>query len=394
VLNGGGLREIVHTLSDLVNRPAAIVDSDGQLLASSPQFPPTRSGARLLPATQPGAGLGFSGLDFDGGACSVAVQPVRAGADDLAAMLVLADPGELTDEDQMALDRAAIVTALRLVQERMAAEADRRFQAVCLDELVTGHLSDRAVLRERALAFGWNLSLPRGVLVAELESLDRRAFADLAGTPEESWAAARLADAARVALGREAIVWERSAGVAALVVAEAPERDPLRAPAARLQATAQRRLNGAELSVGIGRVYDDPLQLADSYTEAVRALRTARRASGPGQIASFAQLGLERLLLSCSETELRAYVETTLGPLHAYERSHPGANLTDTLRAFLAHNRTIAGTARALYVHYNTVRYRLERLEDLIGPFLDDPEQCLRLELALRVSRLLSRPGS
>src|SRR5207247_244426 len=92
-----------------------------------------------------------------------------------------------------------------------------RFQAVCLDELVTGHVADRGVLRERALAFGWDLDAPRAVLVAELEELGGRRFGDLAGTEEEGWARHRLAEAAHAALGKAAIVWERSAGVAALV---------------------------------------------------------------------------------------------------------------------------------------------------------------------------------
>ena len=46
--------------------------------------------------------------------------------------------------------------------------------------------------------------------------------------------------------------------------------------------------------------------------------------------------------------------------------------------------------ARALYVHYNTLRHRLERIEQILGPVLDDPEQRLNLALALRVARMLA----
>ena len=74
-----------------------------------------------------------------------------------------------------------------------------------------------------------------------------------------------------------------------------------------------------------------------------------------------------------------------------YERAHPGCGLAATLDAFLAADRNVAETARKLFVHYNTVKYRLERLERLLGPFVDQPERCLALELAVHVGHLIAR---
>jgi purine catabolism regulator len=394
VLSGGGLRELVGVLSELVSRPVAVTDRAGRLLARSAHFPRVDGDAPLLDHLEPTDGLTWTTLSLNQTVCQVALQPVVVGPDCDAAVLVLADPGDLADEDLMAVERAAMVTALRLAQERMAAEADQRFRAVCLDELVTGPLTDEAVLRERALAFGWDLSLPRAVLVAEVESVAGRAFAELVGTPDESWTSQRLAEAARGALGPDVIVWERSAGIAAFVLdAGGPmgDSDALLAKATQLQAAARQRVDRVELTIGIGRVYAQPVGLRESYSEAVRALRTARGSGGGGQIASFARLGLERLLLSCSDVELRDFVAQTLGPVLEYETRHPGANRLETLRAFLAHGRTVADTARALYVHYNTVRYRLDRLEALLGPVVGDADHCLRLELALRARSLLNQ---
>jgi purine catabolism regulator len=177
-------------------------------------------------------------------------------------------------------------------------------------------------------------------------------------------------------------VWERSAGVAALAFGA------LRNLAEALQAETARRLPGAVISVGVGSLQADPLELRVSYTEALRALHVGRRAAGAGQVSLFTELGLERLLLSCAPDELDAFHRATLGPLLNYERAHPGAELSNTLDAFLASDRNVARTARALFVHYNTVKYRLERLERLLGRFTNSPQQCLRLELALHVGKL------
>ena len=145
------------------------------------------------------------------------------------------------------------------------------------------------------------------------------------------------------------------------------------------------------ISVGVGRVQSDPLELRVSYSEALRALEVGRRAGGAGRVCLFADLGVDRLLLSCPTAELDAFVSATLGPLLSYERAHPGCELSRTLQVFLAADRNVARTARELFVHYNTVKYRLERLESVLGSFVDVPERCLTLELATHVGRLLAQ---
>ena len=391
VLSGGGPREIVQALADLLDRPVAILDAQGTLLARSPTFPVERETDYPDVVAQVTCGLRWADVPFGAPSARARLQPIQAGPDLHGVAVVLADETNLADEQLMAVEQAATVAALRLVQARAVAEADRRFQTVCLDELVTGHVADRAVLRERAVAFGWDLSLPRAVMVAEIDKVGDRRFAKLAGTPEEGWASRRLAEAARGVLGRDAIVWERSAGVAAL-----SSGSQLRSDAERLQKEAMRRIPGAVISVGVGRMQADPLALRTSYTEALRALQVGRRAGGPGQVCLFVDLGLDRLLSSCPPDELEAFHSATLEPLLAYERAHPGVDLAETLRVYLASDRNVARTARALFVHYNTVKYRLERLEELLGPFIDRPERCLTLEVATHVGRLLtiSAPGA
>ncbi len=345
VLSGGGAREIAHVLAELIDCPVALVDAQGEVLARSSGFP--------ADALADFASLGAY------------LQPIQAGPDVLGATVVLPGSTALADDQLMAIEHASTVAALRLVQARVLAEADRRFQATCLDELVTGHLTDWAVLHERASAFGWDLSVPRAVLLAEIEGVGERH---------------RLLDGARGVLGRDAIIWERSAGVAALLPAgEIAER-------AR---ALQSRLSGLVLRIGIGRVYADPFAWRSSFTEALRALSLGRR--GSGGVYAYEDLGLHRLLLACPAAELAAFRDDALGPLLAYEREHSGCSLLLTLAAFLENNRNIAATARALFVHYNTVRYRLERIEHLQGPFIDDARRCLTLDLALEASQLLPR---
>ena len=394
VLSGGGLREIVRVLAELVDSPVVILDAEGVVLARSADVAlrglRVGESPKLLPSSCRDSLLQRMVLELPDGPKMAAIQPIRVGTELHGTLIAVTEEGKLGEDGLVALEHAATVAALRMVQARAVAEADQRFKAVCLEELVSGHVSDRSLLRERAVAFGWDLSVPRAVLVAELEELGGKRFAQLARTPEEGQAWHRLAEAARAALGRNAIVWERSAGVAALVAPGPHLHAEMNAAALRLQTEARRRLPDAVVAVGIGRICSDPLELHRSHEEALRALVVGRRARGLGQISIFEDLGLDRLLMSCPDGELSAFFEATLGRLAAYDAVHH-TNLVSTLETFLACDRNAALAARSLFVHYNTIKHRLDRIEEILGPFLGDPERCLNLDLALRIRRLLAQ---
>lgn len=360
VLSGGGLRQIAEALGDLIGRPTGIVDATGAALW------------RTAPDVE---------LDDN-----VMVQPIQVGAERYGAVLVRGGSAGLGPEQLEAVEYAATVAALRQVQARAVAEADRSFQAVCLEELVTGHATDRPALMERAAAFNWDLALPRAVLLAEVETVGGRRLSHLSGTPEESELRHGLAEAARASLGPSAITWERSREIGSLVATSAADEPRLREAGLALLAEAARRMPHGVVSVGIGRSTADPLRLGQSFGEARRALAIGRWSRGPGRVVMFSDLGVDRLLSDVSESEVEAYCAAELGSLEAYDHVN-GTVLVRTLDTFLA-SRNGALAARQLFVHYNTLKNRLAKIEEVTGPFLDDPERCLSLSLALHLRRL------
>src|SRR4029079_10551150 len=77
------------------------------------------------------------------------------------------------------------------------------------------------------------------------------------------------------------------------------------------------------LTVGVGGLCHAPREIATSYAQARRASEVALRFGRQGEVVTFEDLGLYRLLFQISDrSELRAFVEQVLGPLIDYDRKH------------------------------------------------------------------------
>ncbi|MDQ6605903.1 MAG: helix-turn-helix domain-containing protein, partial [Actinomycetota bacterium] len=130
--------------------------------------------------------------------------------------------------------------------------------------------------------------------------------------------------------------------------------------------------------------------------EASRSLRWARLTLGlvqrgalPAQAPTRCSEHLATVIVLQDRDLARALVARRLAALNALPE-HERARLTETLEAWLAHQRRTPQIAAALHVHPQTVRYRIRQLRELLGDALDSSEGRLELELALRARRGLN----
>ncbi|HUR74179.1 MAG TPA: helix-turn-helix domain-containing protein, partial [Sporichthya sp.] len=156
--------------------------------------------------------------------------------------------------------------------------------------------------------------------------------------------------------------------------------------AALMEATG-RAAGGLQLAAGVGRICSDPAHYGRSRADADLALHIAR--ARDRDVVMAAELNAWRLLAPAADTAaLRERAEWVLQPLLAADALHGRDDLA-TLRAWLAHDRHRAKTAAALYVHENTVSYRVRRIGEILKVDLNDPEVRFQIELAVRTLELL-----
>jgi purine catabolism regulator len=431
-LEGGGLAELTAELARILGGPVLVTTPDGRVLAEHgadtvghlacfDADPDADPGCRRLRTEAEPAGL----TTHHG--AQHALVPIVAGRVDHGRLVAFAERRAFDASDVAALERAATVAALAVVKQLAVAAVEDKYRADFLRDLLTGRLDDYQSAAAHAATLGWDIgpeqavpeprnglnggngltggnglnsgngnngthgthgaatTKPRSlvVLVAELD-------------PGQSVLPASQ-HALRPARERFAAAWQtvvasrdRTNPVAGfnqevvVVLKAADDPDPLvRSLIAEVSGTGGggRRT----FSTGVSRRVTAVTDLPAAYEEARRAVRMGRRLNGPGSVAHFDALGVYRLLsLVPDPDELRDFARQTLKGLAA-DGDPDAEDLRMTLEVLLDTNLNVAEAARRLHFHYNTLRYRIGKIERLVGPFMERPDLRLDLSVALRI---------
>ncbi|MGI5168780.1 PucR family transcriptional regulator [Spirillospora sp. CA-253888] len=400
VLCGGGLQEVVDEVAALLEVAVVVVDGEQRVVAGAGTEEQLRT-MRELDAAHQRADRRAARADRRAARGDRLgdhlVVPVMAGGFDHGRIVAYSPSGALHETDRGILERAATVAALVVTKQQAVAAVESKYRADFLRDVLAGRAGDDDRVVAHCAGFGWDLDRPAMVVVAELDGRPRGEGDGRARGAEERSAQERLAAAWTAAVRRH----DRNAAVASFaheVVAVigatgddagALDAGPLQTMVKEAAAMFAEHLGVRRtFSTGVSRTVASTAALPEAYDQAVKAVRVGRQLHGDGARAHFDQLGVYRLLSLVSDpAELHAFVRETLGELAADDEPEL-ADLRRTLHVLLETNLNVAETARRLHFHYNTLRYRIGKLERMLGPFTEDAHLRLNLTLALHVLRM------
>ncbi len=412
VLDGKGVNEICRTLAELLESAVVIEDASFHLLAhaggggdphrketiqhhGTPQrvlFDPqiqrmlreleARRGPIRVPA-YPHVGMSRERL----------IAPILAANQVLGYISVLDNPPHHDELAFLALEQAALVLALSIAKERELSEVEGRVRGEFLGDLLFGTYGDDAAAQRRARHLGYALHGTHVVMLTDIDDFSgfnrsRQVTEDAIQAIKREFLR-RVTAVVRAAYPR-ALVQGRSDSVVALLPISTESGDHQ----ARAQALgAQVRQSIAEwkpgftVSVGFSAPAEAPAGVATAMREVSSVMDSLARFRRWGHVVSVPELGLTGLLAAVADERLTDYASRLLGPLVEHDRTRNGS-LVATLRAYLETGEQ-QEAAKRLRVHPNTLRYRLDRIREISGVDLEDPETRLNLAVALRVQSLL-----
>ncbi|MBM7508216.1 purine catabolism regulator [Nocardioides salarius] len=391
VLEGGDLDQIAAEVARVLDLGVLVTSTDGRERAAA--LPdPLRHRLEQADLLEPGGRFRVeraSTRPVPVGDGEVRLQPIVAGGTDLARLVCFSPHRALSHDDVGAMERAATVAALLVTRQEAVAAVENKYRGDFLRDVFLGRAGDSTYVTEHAASLGWDLGGPMHVVSAELDPLAPDE-PPVSGRVLRSWQE-RFATAWRqVCEGRRPVVptVDFTAEVVALVPVGEPGPDGA-GPVDRLVSAVQGDRGGGRrpFSVGVSRLVTSPEQLAEAYLQARRATEVGRRVKGGSSTTRFDDLGVHRLIaLVPDPAEARAFAVDVLGELA--QDTEDAADLRTTLQMLLDHNLNVAEAARRQFFHYNTMRYRVGKLERILGPFTTDPHLRLDIAVALQVLQL------
>ncbi|MGM9636020.1 MAG: PucR family transcriptional regulator [Candidatus Avispirillum sp.] len=143
----------------------------------------------------------------------------------------------------------------------------------------------------------------------------------------------------------------------------------------------------AKVTIGIGTVVENIKDLARSYKEAQVALEVGKVFDTEKNIISYENLGIGRLIYQLPTTLCEMFLQEVFkdGSLDNLDRE-----TLLTIQCFFENNLNVSETSRKLFVHRNTLVYRLEKIRKLTGLDLREFDHAITFKVALMVKRYLS----
>lgn len=309
------------------------------------------------------------------------ISPIISGDRARGYLSVVGPADQLDLLDNLTVEQGAAACALEMAKAKAVSEAKKSLRGDFLEGLLAGTLPPKEIER-LASRLDHNTEPPHAVMTLAWIGATRPSLRRLETTI--NWL---LRNHPRPALVH--IYGDQHICVFQSLKSE-EDMESAHEFARRLLEQIDAEYTDAHLIGGISGPAMNLTQWPTVYRQALQAMQLGQRLQ-MNQVVDFDSLGIYRLLGRLeSIPEVVEFTDQVIGPLVRYDEQHRSA-LVQTIDAYFTHHGNISQTAESLFIHRNTLLYRLDRIQELTGHNLNQANMRLALQLALKLWQL--RPG-
>ena len=405
ILMGKGLKDLISAMANLINHPIVMVDAECQFLdfGVPDEVPPDtpmikhlwgRYGYLELLDCYPSEvfeRLRRSKKPFyrQSAKCNLVDYffPIVAGDSFYGGLIVPDLEEEMEKEKIVATEAGSIAIALEVLKEKAvhdSRKSRKRMEMEFFSELLLGNIRSKRSIIAQAERFGLDISGEYALLLVELnkESAGYRKILMHASESKRKELEQKLLRYLKIAIDMEnvkSIVMEALGGICVMV--QFPEKWENKGKIAygkklmgKIKNVLVAKMKGTPFCIAMGNISEDIEKIGDSYLEVWETLNVGKKLLPP-TFAVFCSdmavyLLVKRLLFTPGSLNLYENIYDKL--LH-YDRKK-GTELALTLEEYIGCNYSKFKTARKLYIHRNSLSYRLQQINKILGVDVDEAD--------------------
>ena len=306
------------------------------------------------------------------------VAPIISGDRARGYVSVVGPAGELDLLDSLTVEHGAAACALEMARAKAVSEAEKALRGDFLEGLLAGTLPQKEIERLEG-RLDHDTGQPHAILTVAWDDANAPSMRRLETTLNWLLSSHNRPALLHAYADDHMIVFQALRDEEDVSSAHELER--------RLREHAQAEFGDVRLISGLSGPAHTLVEWPRIHREAVRAMQLGQRLH-LNHLVEFNSLGIYQLLSQIEHIPaVQSFTEEIIGPLAAYDRRQRGS-LVETIDAYFNHHANVSQTAESLFIHRNTLLYRLERIQELTGQDINQAGMRLALHLALKLWQL------
>ena len=306
------------------------------------------------------------------------VSPIVSGDRARGYVSIVGPADDLDLMDTLAVEHAAAAFALEMAKAKAVSEAKKSLRGNFLEGLLAGTLPQKEIDRLEG-RLDHDTKQPHAILTLSWSNVDAPSLRRLESAVH--WVLNNHSRTALVHLYGDKFLCIFQ------TLKNMEDMDSAYDLGRRIWAEVEREFPDSTLIAGMSGPAQTLSEWPRVYNEALQAMQLGDRLQ-LGEVVEFSSLGVYKLLGQLEEIPaVREFTNQVIGPLVEYDEKH-NSTLVHTMDAYFAHHGNISQTAESLFIHRNTLLYRLERIQDLTRHDLNQSNMRMGLHLALKLWQL------
>lgn len=298
------------------------------------------------------------------------------------------------DAEKDFLERAAVICAVKMLNERTAIQTEERMKSDLLEELFKGD-TDPANITKRFSYFGYNINQPLYVLIIEFPNNNPFADSEITGNTKyknNSKAVMDFFNREETHYNTSFVKLEKLNKAAILIPTEylQKKKTTIKQFAQRCYELVQTNNHeNSPVYIGVSKLCTDAGQYSKRFKEAKKAIEVAKAKNrlmneNANEVVHADELGHIMILLDARKPEeLLEYAHEFLHDLKAYDEKN-SSELVRTLYYYIENECNLHKTAREMNVSISGMRYRIQRIQELMNMDLSKASSKFEIQLSLQ----------